>query len=107
MGKDRLPRNGDNRLQRLSRVGKGQRFHWKIELPPGIQASGQGPDATDPLATKPQRHLGSRHLVGAIAIQDDFLVSRNLLMAVLEFLSGQTQRRRNRIGIRVNVNAPP
>jgi hypothetical protein len=59
-------------------------------VPLGVQASGQGPDAADSLAAKPQRHLSGRHLIGAIAIQDDFLIARNLLMPVLEFISGQS-----------------
>ena len=76
---------GGRRHRKLRFARLRYHFHRIAERPPGMQAPGQRPDPLAAFLLELERRTGARRLVRSSTVQDDFAVSRNLLLPAVEF----------------------
>jgi len=87
-------RQGDN-LCRGALGGSTSEGQWISESPPRLKTSLQRPDTDDSSLAQEERHTGARGLVGSSAVQYHVAVSRDFMMALLDFLGKHTDGAHN------------
>jgi hypothetical protein len=63
---------------------KGRGFHWEVPLEPAFDAAGEDSDTVYSETLKQKRRPDARNLIGSSAVQNDILVTGNLLMMAFQ-----------------------
>src|SRR5215475_948478 len=82
----------------------GQRI---AALAPRTQPALQGPNALDSVLSQEERHTGARGLIRSSAVQHDFSVAWETVIAPFELLRLHVQRSRNRFRLGFEVHGMP
>src|SRR6266481_7591533 len=84
-----------------------QNLQGVAEVTPGIQAALERPDMPYAFFPEEKRHTGAGGFVWSSTVEDDFAVTRQSLISLLEFTRVHAKCAGNRLGVGLEVHGVP